>query len=294
LKILVTGATGFTGERVLPMLVGKGEIRCFVRPSSNIQEVKGFGHEIVYGDLSDIGSLKTAMLKCDALINIASLGFGHGPGIVKAAEEARIRRAIFISTTALFTELNAKSKSVRQQAEDCIKASKLDWTILRPTMIYGAPGDRNMIRLIRFIDHSPVIPIFGSGDYLQQPVYVENVAKSIVAVLFTEKTIKNEFNISGKYPHTFSEIIDLTAQALGKRIIRVHIPSKISLYATKLYEKLSKRPLIKSEQIMRLNENKNFDYSAAKEAFGYDPISFEEGIAKEVALYRQLKNKDRG
>ncbi len=89
-----------------------------------------------------------------------------------------------MSTTALFTKLNANSKSVRRQAEDCIKTSKLNWTILH---------------------------------YL-------------------------------------------------------------------------KKPLIKSEQIMRLNEDKNFDYSDTKEAFDYNPISFDEGITKEVALYRQIKN----
>lgn len=286
MKILVTGATGFTGQRVLPLLKGKGDIRCFVRPNSNIQKIEKFGYEIAYGDLGDLSSLKRAMSECNVLINIASLGFGHTPEIVRVAGKVDIKRAIFISTTALFTQINTNSKSVRQQAEDCIKASKLDWTILRPTMIYGAPGDRNMIRLVRFMDHSPLFPIFGTGNYLQQPVYVEDVAKSIVAVLFNEKTIQKEFNISGKFPHTFNEIIDLTAKALEKKVVKLHLPVRPFLLAFKLYEKLSKKPWIRCEQIIRLNEHKNFDYSAAKKIFGFDPISFQEGITKEVVLYR--------
>jgi len=289
LRILVTGATGFTGEKVLPFLMGKGDVRCFVRPNSDVQKIKEHGYELVYGDLNDLKSLRIAMSECDALINIASLGFEHAPGIVRTAKEAGIKRAIFISTTALFTQLNADSKSVRKQAEDCIKTSKLEWTILRPTMIYGSPDDRNMIRLIRFLDRFPFIPIFGSGNYLQQPVYVEDVAKSIEAVLFNKETIHTEYNISGKFPHTFNEIIDLTAKALDKKVVKIHIPFKPSLYAIKIYEKLFQKPFIKSEQIMRLNEHKNFDYSAAKKAFGYDPISFEEGIQKEVTLYRESK-----
>lgn len=291
MKILVTGATGFTGEKVLPLLMGKGDVRCFVRPNNDVQKIKEHGYELVYGDLNDLKSLKMAMNECTILINIASLGFGHTPGIVKIAEESGIKRAIFISTTALFTRLNADSRLVRQQAEDHIKASKLEWTILRPTMIYGSPDDRNIIRLIKFIDRFPLIPIFGSGDYLQQPVYVEDVAKSIVSVLFNEKTLRREYNLSGKYPHTYIEIIDLTAKALEKRVVKIHIPFKPSLYAIKIYERLSQNPFIKSEQIMRLNEHKNFDHSAAKNDFGYDPISFEEGIIKEIQLYRQSKKK---
>jgi len=290
MKILVTGATGFTGQRVLPLLMGKGEICCLLRPNSDVRKIEEFGYEIAFGDLSDLDSLTKAMFGYDALINIASIGFGYAPGIVKTAEKAGIKRAIFISTTALFTQLDVTSKSVRQQAEDCIKASKLEWTILRPTMIYGSPGDRNMIRLIGYIDRFPVIPIFGKGNYLQQPVYINDVAKSIVDVFFNDKTIQNVFNISGKFPHTYNEIIDFTARALRKKIIKIHLPFKLSLYAMWLYGKMSSKPLITCEQIMRLNEHKNFDYSYAKEVFGYNPSSFEEGISKEVTLYRQIRD----
>ena len=195
MRILVTGATGFTGKRVLPLLVGQGDVRCFVRPSSNVQIIKQYGYRIDYGDLSDQPSLDRAMAGCEILVNIASLGFGHAPGIIKTAEESGIKRAVFISTTALFTQLNAKSKSVRREAEDRVKASKLDWTLLRPTMIYGAPEDRNMIRLIRFLDRYPIIPVFGTGDYLQQPVHVKDVAKSIAAVLLNNNTIHYEYNM---------------------------------------------------------------------------------------------------
>ena len=287
---MVTGATGFTGQRVLPLLMGKGEICCLLRPNSDVRKIEEFGYEIVFGDLGNLDSLKKAMFGSDALINIASIGFGHAPGIVNTAEKAGIKRAIFISTTALFTQLDVTSKSVRQQAEDCIKASKLEWTILRPTMIYGSPGDRNMIRLIRFLDRFPVIPIFGNGNYLQQPVYVNDVAKSIVGLLFNDNTIQKVFNISGKFPHTYNNIIDLTAKALRKKTIKIHLPFKLSLYAIRLYENISSKPLITCEQIMRLNEHKNFDYSYAKEIFGYNPSSFDEGISKEVTLYRQIRD----
>ncbi|MEE9604798.1 MAG: NAD(P)H-binding protein [Candidatus Scalindua sp.] len=292
MKILVTGGTGFTGRRVLSLLEGRGQIRCLVRSGSMVTNIEKLKHEVAYGDLSDQESLAKAMIGCEALINIASMGFGHIPGIVRCAENAGIKRVIFISTTAIFTHLNTNSKSIRQEAEDCVMRSSLEWTILRPTMIYGTPEDRNMIRLIRFIDHLPLIPVFGSGNYLQQPVHVEDVAKSIVAVLFNRNTIKKEFNISGKFSKTYNEIVDITANALGKKITKIHMPYKLSIYLSMLYEKFSTKPFLKREQIMRLNENKEFDHTAARKIFGFNPISFEEGIAKEVTLYRQYNSKN--
>ena len=283
MKILVTGSTGFTGERVLPLLLGKGAIRCLVRPSSGIQKIEEIGYELSYGNLCDLDSLKRAMSGCDVLINIASLGFGHAPGIVNIAEKAGITRAIFVSTTALFTQVNAKSKSVRQQAEDCIKTSKLDWTILRPTMIYGASGDRNMCRLIRYLQRWPFIPIFGNGRYLQHPVYVEDVAKALVDALMTERTIGKSYNIAGAKAVTFNEVIDTICQLLGRRVLKVHhIPASPVVKGLSAAERLGLELPIKAEQILRLNENKAFDCNEAAKDFGYSPRSFFDGITIEL------------
>ncbi len=282
MKVLVTGATGFTGKRVLPLLAGKGEIRCFVRPNSNVQKIKKLGYELAYGDLADLNVLRRAMSGCNILINIASLGFGHAPGIVKTAENSGIRRAIFISTTALFTRLDANSKSVRQQAEDCIKASKLDWTILRPTMIYGAPADRNICRLIRYLQRWPIIPIIGNGRYLQQPVYVEDVAKAIVNALMTERTIGKSYNIPGATALTFNEVIDTIYKLLGRKDYKIHMPVSPVVKGLGAAERLGLNLPIKAEQILRLNEDKAFDFHEAARDFGYAPRSFVEGITLEL------------
>src|SRR5690242_1842740 len=142
MKVFVTGATGFTGSQVLPLLLKNGyEVRCLYRPTSDRSSLLRAQPEIEWalGDISDPGALSTSMRGTDVLINIASLGFGHADSILRAAQGAGIRRAIFISTTAIFTKLNARSKAVRLAAERAIESSGLKYTILRPTMIYGNP-----------------------------------------------------------------------------------------------------------------------------------------------------------
>ena len=89
--------------------------------------------------------------------------------------------------------------SFRVAAELAIETSSLKYTILRPTMIYGSDRDRNMWRLIRFMRYSPIVPIFGDGTSLQQPIYVDDVAQAIVGCLGSDKTIGKSYNIAGKH-----------------------------------------------------------------------------------------------
>ena len=88
--ILVTGATGFTGSFVVERLIAKGfDFACFVRPTSDTTSLKLRGIDIRVGTLDDYESFFRALRGVDTLVNIASLGFGHAPNIVKAAEQAR-------------------------------------------------------------------------------------------------------------------------------------------------------------------------------------------------------------
>lgn len=282
MRVLVTGATGFTGGHVVPLLHERGvQVRCFVRPSSTTTALP-VGVELAHGDLADQDSLTAALQGVDALVNIASLGFGHAPNIVGAALAAGVRRAIFISTTAIFTSLNAPSKSVRLAAEATVRDSGLAYTILRPTMIYGTSRDRNMCRLVRFIQRSPIIPIAGSGKCLQQPVYVADVAAAVVQALGAEQAAGKAYNISGAEPLTYNQVVDTVAKLSGRRVCKLHLPARPLVRVLSVLERLSLPSPIKAEQILRLNEDKAFDSDAAARDFGYQPMPFHEGIRLEL------------
>jgi nucleoside-diphosphate-sugar epimerase len=279
MKVFVTGGTGFTGSYVVPLLLKNGyEVRCLYRPGSDRSVLPYPEIEWVLGDLSDSQALSASMRGTDALVNIASLGFGHVDSIVRAAKDAGISRAVFVSTTAIFTQLNAKSKQVRLAAERAIEASRLKYTILRPTMIYGSPRDRNMWRLIRFMRYSPIVPIFGDGNYLQQAIYVGDVAQAIVSCLCNDQTIGKSYNLAGKSPLTYNEVIDIVSRQMKKRVWKIHIPSAPVVSLLKLLERLHIPSPIKAEQVLRLNENKDFSYEEAQRDFGFSPSSFEDGI----------------
>jgi uncharacterized protein YbjT (DUF2867 family) len=283
MKVLVTGGTGFTGSRLIPLLLQNGfQVRALTRPTSDRSPLSALRVEWATGDLANAESFTAALRGVDALVNIASLGFGHVETILRSAKEAGVKRGIFISTTAIFTQLNAGSKSIRLAAEEAIQASGLNYTILRPTMIYGSPRDRNMWRLIRLLRITPIMPIFGDGESLQQPIFVDDVAQAVLLALKNDITIGKSYNIAGKDPLTYNQVIDTVAAALGKRIWKLHLPYLPIVRALQFTEQMKIRLPIKAEQVLRLNENKMFSYEEAQKDFGFTPRGFGEGIQLEI------------
>ena len=283
MKVLVTGAAGFTGSYAVPLFLDNGfDIRCLVRKTSNTISLNKNDVELVYGDLEDISSLKHALEDIDAMVNIASMGFGHGPNVVRACVETGVKRAIFVSTTAIFTRLNAASKSIRIAAENIVRNSGLDYTILRPTMIYGSSRDRNICRLIRYLERWPIIPVFGDGECLQQPVYVKDVAKALHKALVTRRTIKKSYNIAGGRALSLNQMIDTICGILGRRVQKIKIPISPVVKSLSFAETLSLSLPIKAEQVLRLNEDKAFDTNEAERDFEYEPYSFVEGVTLEI------------
>lgn len=281
--ILLTGSTGFLGGYVLEELIKRGhEVTCFVRETSNLDKIERLKTPYIFGELDDFESICKALKDKTALINIASLGFGHAPNIINACQEMNIKRALFISTTGIFTKLNPDSKGIRLEAERLIKESDLDYTIIRPTMIYGTSKDRNMWRLVKYLKKLPILPVLGDGTYLQQPVYVKDLAWAIVSAYETGLSLKKAYNISGLEAVTYNEVIDITGKALGKKVLKIHVPMKLSYGLLKFYEKISSNPRLKAEQVLRLNENKDFSHDEAARNFNYIPMSFEEGITLEI------------
>jgi len=293
MKIIITGGTGFTGKRVLPLLTDKNNtVRCLTRDKKNFKLIKNYGFEPYICDVKDLSSLQTAFKDFDALINIISLGFGDAPNIISAIKQSSIKRALFVSTTAIETKLNAKTKVIRLDAEKRIKELTINWTILRPTMIFGDIDDRNIIKLIKFLKKMPFVIIPGKGTFLQQPVNVLDVANAIVKAFFADNTYYKTYNISGATPITFNELIKQTANALKIKRPIIHLPAKPIIWLFSLLEKIITKTPLKAEQILRLLEDKHFPHIEATNDFNFNPETFKETIEKEVKYLNQYLSKN--
>ena len=286
--ILVTGATGFTGGFTVPILLEHGfKLRCLVRPHSDTRQLASLGVELVRGDLDDPESLPRAFDGVSGLVSIAPLDTGYAEPLVEAAVVHGIERAVFVSSTQIFTRLNAETKAIRLEAERRIAASGLWYTIIRPTMIYGTAGDRNISRLIRYLKRWPILFIPGPGTYLVQPIYVDDVARAIVDAYQEPRAVGNSYNIAGREPLAFNRLVDIIAGLLGRKILKVHLPANALIAVLQKAEAAGLRFFLRAEQLQRLNEDKAFDYAAAARDFGFTSLPFEEGVRREItALFK--------
>ena len=284
LRLMVTGGSGFLGGYVLREAARRGhQVVALARSEAAAGAVTALGARPAAGDINDVRSLEGAFTGagCETLVNLASLGFGHASAIIAAAERAGMRRAVFVSTTAVTTDLAVTSKRVRLAAEQSIRASALDWTILRPTMIYGDPGDRNLSRLLALLLRTPVLPVPG-GRHLQQPVHAADVAAAVLTAAERPATAGHSYDIAGPQPLTFAELLRTSARAVASRTRFVPVPLLPVIAAARGYELLSRSPRIRAEQVRRLAEDKAFAIDEAVRDLDYAPRSFADGIRAEA------------
>jgi uncharacterized protein YbjT (DUF2867 family) len=286
-RVLLTGATGLLGGALLELLVSQGhEVRCLVREGSpRASRLDLSRTEIVRGDAGDPLALSRALSGTEALLHVA--GIEHSPAVIEAARRAGSRRLVVVSSTSAHSAYPLRS-GPKLRMEELVRASGHDYTIVRPSMIYGSELDKNVHRLLRFLDRSPVFPMFGSAENLWQPVYHEDCARGVYESLVRPVAVHQSYDLPGAEPLTYLEMVRTAAGALGKKPRIVGVPIEPVRRALAAAERLRLPLPITSEQVLRLREDKAYPYDKAKDELGYAPRTFGEGVALEVARLREL------
>jgi nucleoside-diphosphate-sugar epimerase len=164
------------------------------------------------------------------------------------------------------------------EAEEVIRRSSLEYTILRPTMIYGHPRDRNVSELVKVIKKVPIVPLPGGGKNLVQPVFLLDLVDAIVGVMRNDRTVRREYIIGGPEAITYRKMIHTIAAVLGKKRFILPLPVSTAYAVASVLERLHVRAYFSPEQVLRFGEDRAFDISEAVREIPYSPHSFEEGL----------------
>jgi NADH dehydrogenase len=169
------------------------------------------------------------------------------------AREAGVRRYVHMS--ALGTRPNARSSYHRTKwlAEEAVRQSGLDWTIFRPSIIFG-PGDEFMSVLASLVRRVPVMPVLGDGRYRLQPIPVEQVAEGFARAVRTRASVGQTYEVGGPTPYPFVDILDQIGSALGRpRVRKLRVPLGPVRLATRLLQWAPGYP-VSSDQLTMLEE----------------------------------------
>ncbi len=289
MRVLLTGATGLLGGALLDLLLAGGhEVRCLVRENSaGASRLAGKPVEVFRGDAGEEHDLSRALagFAADAVIHVA--GIEYAPQVVEAARRAGAERLLVVGSTSAHSAYPFRS-GPKLAMEEVVRGSGLRYTIVRPAMIYGSELDRNIHKLLRFLDRSPLFPMFGSGENLWQPVYYEDCARGAYEALVRPVAVGRAYDLPGAKPLTYLKLVKTAAGALGKNPRIVRLPLEPARRTLELAER-ARLPLpVKSEQVLRLREDKAYTYEEASRDLGYRPRPFGEGVALEVARLRTL------
>lgn len=287
--VAVTGALGFVASRLLPVLGQRNaRVLAVVRPGRDASALAVHPHvEVRRGDLESPGTLAGAFDGADAVVHLAGLALV--PTFLPAVLAAGVKRGAFVSSAGVNTKLVSRSADKKRAGETALRESPLAYTILRPSMIYGTPRDRNMVRLLEWVGRFPLMPSPLGGRTLQQPVHVDDLVSAIVASLERPVAARREYEVGGPEALPLSDVIHECARALGRTCAVLYVPLGPAHAVAVLAQRWRLPFPVRPEQVLRLTESKAVDISPARRDLGFDPRSFRDGITAEAAMLRSAR-----
>lgn len=295
--LLVIGATGHTGRYFLEELDKnqyKGKIRFLVRKESDkeVFEKYNLDYEIIEGNLESKEDLQKACKDVDTILEIYNIRYSLN--VLEVALKEKVKRIIFVHTTGIYSKYKMASAEYKQIEKEVIEKSKgkIDITILRPTMIYGDLCDHNISKFIKMMDKMRIYPMIAGGKAKIQPVNARDLGKAYYQVLINEEKTKNkEYNLSGETPISIKDMLKSILKYLNKKSIFIPIPLWLSVACAYILKVITLGKVNIVEKVLRMDEDRCFDNTNAKNDFGYTTIDFQEGLKEEVKKYQSNKKK---
>ena len=323
MRVLVTGATGFTGGHLARTLASRGyEVRALVRHAAKARaaDLTNPGIEVVEGDLQDAESLRRAATDVDVIYNIAALYRQAGlrddvyravnaeavGTIIDAAAAAGARRVVHCSTVGVHGDVEhpPANEDAPFRPGDIYQETKLEGerialshagrtgvevVIARPSGIHG-PGDRRLLKLFRGVARRRFV-VLGDGRIFYHLTYIDDVVEGLRLCGEVPNASGRSYIIAGGEVRTLNDVVALVAEEAGVPPPRLHIPAWPVWVAGAACEALCSpfgiSPPLYRRRVEFFTKSRAFDITRARTELGYAPaVGLREGIRRTLAWYR--------
>lgn len=322
MKVLVTGATGFTGHNLSKKLLEEGhDVRVLVRSKARLALAAAPGLEILEGDIRDQAMVARAVDGVEKIFNIAAMYRSagsvdqdyhdiHVAGVqylLEAAKKYGVKRIVHCSTVGVHGDVKdppAKEESPFAPA-DIYQRTKLEgelWArnyakehglalaVVRPTAIYG-PGDMRLLKLFKLAVKG-ITPVIGDGKIFYHMVYIDDLVDGFLLAGEKEEAVGEVFIIGGEENMILDDLLATIAEITGSSKKTIHVPALPFQLAGSLCEKicipLGIEPPIYRRRVDFFTKSRSFAIDKAKEKLGYCPqFGLQEGLAKTARWYQQ-------
>jgi NADH dehydrogenase len=290
--ILLTGANGFVGSHVLPaLLAADHDVVALVRdpaagdallaalPVSDRARVT-----VRQGDVTEPATLPAALEGCDGVVHLVAIPRDRGDGrellrvntegtrnVVEAARAAGVRRFVHQSAMGVTDDPALHYARSKARAEDVVRHSGLDWTILKPSLLWG-DGDGFFSLIATLIRWSPVVAaVPGDGRARFQPLWVGDLARIVVEVLASDVTAGHSYELGGPAYWTYTEITREVMAAIGAQRLVVPVPVPLISLVAGAAEALHLPFFVATDQLRQLRLDNIGPLHGVEEHFGFRP-----------------------
>jgi nucleoside-diphosphate-sugar epimerase len=194
------------------------------------------------------------------------------------------RRIVVLSSTSRFTKNDSTDPEDRAlslrfaNAEACVQkwaeSRGVEWVILRPTLIYGLAGDKNISEIARLIRRFGFFPLFGKANGLRQPIHVADVVDACLAALQTSRGVNKMYNISGGEIITYREMVARVFSALGRKSRSLTVPLWAFRMMVAMLRCLPRYRGWSTAMAERMNSDMVFNHVDAARDLGFKPRPF--------------------
>jgi nucleoside-diphosphate-sugar epimerase len=286
MKLAVLGATGKTGRHLVARLCADGHAVIAVgRDAARLAALDGRAERRI-ANLEAPRTVTAALRGAERVVSLAHARFTTA---VLAGLPEGCERVVLTGSTRRFSRLPDPAADAVRAGERAFEASGRRGVMLHPSMIYGAPEDRNVNRLLRLIRRWPrwlpfVPPLPGGGRHLVQPVHVDDMLAALASALLRPEAPGPPIVVAGPAPITYAAMVRACAAALGRRAFILPLPLPVLTAAAGLLLRLRVRLPFDAAELRRATEDKCFDVSDMERRLGVRPRDFEAGLAARIAL----------